>query len=113
MLPGELRTWSATGGSHSTTPMPAAQMLADRHRRRAGGSARRHRTMVATAASATIPTPSGRYGTWVWAQYVAVMTSGTRATASPHSTHQVASSTTTQATTGRYGFHGWVSVSWP
>ena len=32
---------------------------------------------------------------------------------SPHSTPHVASSTTTQATRGRYGFHGWVSGTWP
>src|SRR5262249_38088790 len=105
--------WSAIGGSHSTTPTPAAHSVAERQRRRSGGAARRHSTAAATAASTTIPTPSGRDGTWVWAQYVAVITSGAGAMAAPHSTHHGASSTTTQATTGRYGFHGWVSTSWP
>ena len=54
-----------------------------------------------------------RYGMWVWAQNVAATTSGISIMWSPHSTDQVASSTTIQANTGRYGFHGWTSTVSP
>ena len=54
-----------------------------------------------------------RYGMWVWAANDAATTSGTSIMWSPHTTDQVASSTTIQAISGRYGFHGWISTTSP
>ena len=39
MLPGRLVSWSATGGSHSTTPMPTAQATLRSGRRRSSAGA--------------------------------------------------------------------------
>ena len=62
---------------------------------------------------ANIPAPSRRYGTCVWAQNVAATTRGMSMRWSPQSTAHAASSTTTQAIRGRYGFHGWVRGTCP
>ncbi len=65
--------------------------------RRAPTSGRRRRRGRARPC----PTPSGRYGTWVWAQNVAAATSGTSIRWSPHSTAHAASRTTIHATSGQ------------
>ena len=62
-LPGSLVSWSATGGSHSTTPMPMPTRCA-RSRSCGAWRARSARRQPST----TIPTPRPRYGTCVWAQ---------------------------------------------
>ena len=50
---------------------------------------------------------------WVCAQNEPATTIGISATASSHNTDHAHSSTTIHSRSGRYGFHGWVSRSWP
>ena len=71
------------------------------------------RTSTVPSPRVNIPAPSTRYGTCVCEHKLAATTSGINIRWSPHSTAHVASSTTIHASSGRYGFHGWVSGTCP
>ena len=76
-------------------------------------ASRHQRTSTTPTASSPIRPAISRYGMWVWAANDAATTSGISIMSSPSITAQAASSTTSHASSGRYGFHGWVRTESP
>src|SRR5262245_32911458 len=104
-----------TGGVHTTTVTPAAIPSQTRYRRNAVRfERRRYADHDATArATALSPTTSPRYGTCVCAQKEPAAAATGSIGASPATTDHNARTKTMKNSTGRYGFHGCVSVSAP
>ena len=108
MLPGSLTSWSTTGGTHSTTPSTAV--------RRSGACRRSWRPAPSDVTERAERQHAGRHEVrhvGLRAQRPGDDHRHEHRARRRSSTAQAASSTTIHASSGRYGFHGWVSRSWP
>ena len=113
MLPGSRKSWSRNGGTQSTAPTPNVTSNGGEHARPLRSRSRSRHAITATTTSALIAIALSRYDTWVWAATDAATTATTAIQWSRIITDQAAVSTTSQISTGKYGFHGWVSTLSP